>query len=102
MPVLAISEVTSPCLKALEINLLTRFLRFSRQPIPGSLEAEQHRSGHGLGSVWKPGSLGCYRVPSPDMDTGLKIISGGQTGADRAALDFALAHGIPHWGSVPV
>jgi len=25
-----------------------------------------------------------------------KIVSGGQTGADRAGLDFAIAHGIPH------
>jgi hypothetical protein len=32
---------------------------------------------------------------------GLKIISGGQTGADRAALDFALAHGLPHGGWCP-
>jgi hypothetical protein len=31
----------------------------------------------------------------------LKIISGGQTGADRAALDFAIARGIPHGGSCP-
>ena len=31
----------------------------------------------------------------------LKIISGGQTGADRAALDFALARGIPHGGWCP-
>jgi len=30
-----------------------------------------------------------------------KIISGGQTGADRAALDFAIRHGIPHGGRVP-
>jgi hypothetical protein len=30
-----------------------------------------------------------------------KIVSGGQTGADRAALDFALAHGIPHGGWCP-
>lgn len=30
-----------------------------------------------------------------------KIISGAQTGADRAALDFAIAHGIPHGGYVP-
>ena len=30
-----------------------------------------------------------------------KIISGGQTGVDRAALDFAISHGIPHGGSVP-
>ena len=27
-----------------------------------------------------------------------KIVSGGQTGADRAALDFAIDHGIPHGG----
>lgn len=30
-----------------------------------------------------------------------KILSGGQTGADRAALDFALKHGIPHGGWCP-
>jgi hypothetical protein len=30
-----------------------------------------------------------------------KIISGGQTGADRAALDFAIRHNIPYGGWVP-
>lgn len=30
-----------------------------------------------------------------------KIVSGGQTGADRAALDFAIAHGIEHGGWCP-
>lgn len=30
-----------------------------------------------------------------------KIISGGQTGVDRAALDFAIEHGIPHGGWCP-
>lgn len=30
-----------------------------------------------------------------------KLVSGGQTGADRASLDFALAHGIPHGGWCP-
>ena len=30
-----------------------------------------------------------------------KIISGGQTGGDRAALDIAIAFGIPHGGWVP-
>ena len=35
------------------------------------------------------------------MPTITKIISGGQTGADRAALDFAIAHGIPHGGWCP-
>ena len=29
------------------------------------------------------------------------IISGGQTGADRAALDWAIANGIPHGGWCP-
>ncbi len=30
-----------------------------------------------------------------------KIVSGGQTGVDRAALDFALANGIAHGGWCP-
>ena len=30
-----------------------------------------------------------------------KIISGGQTGADRAALDFAIKRNIPHGGWLP-
>ncbi len=30
-----------------------------------------------------------------------KIISGGQTGVDRAALDFAIEHKIPHGGYCP-
>jgi hypothetical protein len=31
----------------------------------------------------------------------LTIISGGQTGVDRTALDFAIAHGIAHGGWCP-
>jgi hypothetical protein len=31
----------------------------------------------------------------------MKIISGGQTGADRAGLDFAIEHGIEHGGWCP-
>jgi len=30
-----------------------------------------------------------------------KIISGGQTGADQAALDFAIENNIPHGGWIP-
>jgi hypothetical protein len=30
-----------------------------------------------------------------------RILSGGQTGADRAALDFAIKHHIPHGGWLP-
>jgi len=39
----------------------------------------------------------------PGADSGLisKIISGGQTGADQAALDFAIDRGIAHGGWVP-
>jgi hypothetical protein len=29
------------------------------------------------------------------------IVSGGQTGADRAALDWAIEHGVPHGGWCP-
>lgn len=35
------------------------------------------------------------------MQQPTKIISGGQTGADRAALDFAIRHNIPHGGWCP-
>lgn len=35
------------------------------------------------------------------MRTGWKIISGGQTGVDRAALDAARALGLPYGGFVP-
>jgi hypothetical protein len=31
----------------------------------------------------------------------LTIVSGGQTGADRAALDFAIRYGLPHGGWCP-
>jgi len=31
----------------------------------------------------------------------VEIVSGGQTGADRAALDFAIEHGIAHGGWCP-
>ena len=30
-----------------------------------------------------------------------KIVSGGQTGADRAALDWAIRHKVPHGGWCP-
>lgn len=42
-------------------------------------------------------------IPSVDQLPKLqfRIISGGQTGADRAALDWAIQHGIPHGGWCP-
>lgn len=38
------------------------------------------------------------RFPIP---ANFKIVSGGQTGADRAGLDWAIAHGIAHGGWCP-
>ncbi|MEI6537860.1 MAG: putative molybdenum carrier protein [Verrucomicrobiaceae bacterium] len=35
------------------------------------------------------------------MPLQIVIISGGQTGADRAALDWAISHSIPHGGWCP-
>src|SRR4029077_925972 len=39
--------------------------------------------------------------PNTMKAKGFKIVSGGQTGADRAALDWAIARGIPHGGWCP-
>ena len=39
--------------------------------------------------------------PSTGRETLLKIISGGQTGADRAALDWAIERGFEHGGWCP-
>jgi len=36
-------------------------------------------------------------VPGP----GFKLVAGGQTGADRAALDWAIGQGVPHGGWCP-
>ena len=36
------------------------------------------------------------------MDSSLTIVSGGQTGADRAALDFAIRFGLDHAGWCPL
>jgi len=35
------------------------------------------------------------------MKPALKIVAGGQTGVDRAALEWALTHGVPHGGWCP-
>jgi len=35
------------------------------------------------------------------LDRSFKIVSGGQTGADRAALDWAIANQVPHGGWCP-
>jgi hypothetical protein len=37
-----------------------------------------------------------YAVPP-----GFKVVSGGQSGADQAGLDWAIAHGLPHGGWCP-
>ena len=42
-----------------------------------------------------------YRVNNVVVNRVPNIISGGQTGADRAALNFAIQHGIPHGGWCP-
>ncbi|MDQ3623458.1 MAG: hypothetical protein M3463_13375 [Verrucomicrobiota bacterium] len=39
------------------------------------------------------------REPIPSLVE--KIVAGGQTGADRAALDWAMEHGVPHGGWCP-
>ncbi len=44
----------------------------------------------------------CAETQNPEPAILLdKIVSGGQTGADRAALDWAIENGIPHGGWCP-
>ncbi len=50
--------------------------------------------------MWKSWSLAFARSRFPSSRT-MRIISGGQSGVDRAALFFALAHGFDHGGWVP-
>ena len=40
-------------------------------------------------------------MPSPRNQLVPRIISGGQTGADRAGLDWAIRNGVPHGGWCP-
>lgn len=40
-------------------------------------------------------------INAPCSATPLRVMSGGQTGVDRAALDVAIAHGIEHGGWCP-
>lgn len=35
------------------------------------------------------------------LPPGFRIVSGAQTGADQAGLDWAIAHGVPHGGWCP-
>ena len=42
-----------------------------------------------------------HHSPAPDPHPAITLISGGQTGADRAALDFALAANLTHGGWCP-
>lgn len=46
----------------------------------------------------QPGRAAVAKGPPIGVE---KIVSGGQTGADRAVLDFARAHGVPHGGWCP-
>ncbi len=45
--------------------------------------------------------MGLVCKPEPEHREITQVISGGQTGADRAALDAAIACGIPHGGWCP-
>ncbi len=45
--------------------------------------------------------MGGPRLAEPRLGPVTAIVSGGQTGVDRAALDFAVERGVPYQGWVP-
>ena len=51
----------------------------------------------------EPGGQTVGNRPKPGMKKIIveRIVSGGQTGADRAAVDFAIEHGLMHGGWCP-
>lgn len=57
------------------------------------------RTTRWIATCWSSGcSVASHLRPLASLE---RIVSGGQTGADRAALDWAIARGIPHGGWCP-
>jgi hypothetical protein len=54
--------------------------------------------------LWHSGNFDLCLCATPISQKGalLKVISGGQTGVDRAALDAAIAVGFDYGGSIPL
>lgn len=71
-------------------------LRSTHQPHPTSTPTPPQISAPFLSP------FACGRLPLVPMGGVIKIVSGGQTGADRAALDWALACGMNHGGWCPL
>jgi hypothetical protein len=65
--------------------------------------------GHFLKDLFMPGKAGDFKEPGLETSSERhfsyavlrRIISGGQSGADRAGLDFAIEAGLAHGGYVP-
>src|SRR5262245_28201803 len=60
----------------------------------------QESGAHGASPLFLPGASKLFDS-QPNIEVLRKIISGGQTGADRAGLDFAIEAGLEHGGYVP-
>lgn len=65
---------------------------------PGRIEVHTHRRRKEV--VWR-NSPPQKMQPVPHLSTLRRVISGGQTGVDRAALDWAIGLGLPHGGWCP-
>jgi Circularly permutated YpsA SLOG family len=65
-----------------------------------AIESEPERTDAGpIPSVELARADGKVRAPRPLLP--VTIVSGGQTGADRAGLDWAIEHGLKHGGWCP-
>ena len=74
-----------------------------RQPIPQRSRAQKLISAaRSTADRWRQEEQdrASYSVEQSHYPISI-IVSGGQTGADRAALDWAIQHGVPHGGWCP-
>lgn len=102
-------DVRGPCAPCDGTTTLFAALEIAQGKVVGPCYARQERSeprlGHGLGRqdlpkmqqgrICRRGDLQRRFINSKESMI-KKIISGAQTGADRAGLDVALRHGVPH------
>ena len=97
-----------PYQQALEhFHLFLQLPRLFKRLVPLALRFGADLDKGAADLIGQPLGIGCRTMAATIcyrwrlMIKNLKIVSGGQTGADRAALDWAIEHDVPHGGWCP-